>query len=115
MPHELKQAHLENKISWSITLELNKLKDKNARQALLDEILNQETVSFRWVQQMVSTLKQQLTQANQERSISLGKWLRTSVQKVNAIESRLNADQRQQLEAHLQALDALLANLNSSF
>ena len=115
LPHELKQAHLENKISWSITLELNKLKDKNARQALLDKILNQETVSFRWVQEMVSTLKRQLTQANQERSISLGKWLRTSAQKVNAIESRLNTDQRQQLEAYLQALDELLANLNSSF
>ena len=113
LPHELKQAHLENKISWSITLELNKLKDENARQALLDEILNQETVSFRWVQQIVSTLKRQLTQANQERSVSLGKWLKTSAQKVNAIESRLNADQRKQLETHLQALDELLENLST--
>ena len=114
LPHELKQAHLENKISWSVTLELSKLKDEKTRQALLGEILNQEAVSFRWVQQKVSILKQQLPQTSKGRSVSLVKWLRTSAQKVNVIESRLNADQRQQLKVHLQALDELLENSTSS-
>ena len=112
LPHELKQAHLENKLSWSVTLELNKIKDESARQTLLNEILKGDPVSFRWVQQKVRALKAQTSKLGQDKpqSVSLGKRLSASAKRLDLIESKLSSAQRTRLEAILRELDELLPN-----
>ncbi|MBT9314081.1 ParB/RepB/Spo0J family partition protein [Leptothoe spongobia] len=105
---ELIQAHLKGQISWSVALELHKLKDAIARQTLLNEILNRESASFRWVQQQVKELRAQLTEPGQQTPVSFGKRIRAVAKQVKEVESQLNVTQRQQLETILQKLDDFL-------
>ena len=113
LPEELIQAHLKNQISWSVALELNKLKDKTVRQTLLDEILDRESTSVRWVQQRVKALKTELLSAPDQQSVvPLGKRLRAVAKRVNQVEPKLTTDQRQQLEIILRSLDELLKASN---
>lgn len=106
LPDELIQAHLSNQISWSVALELHKLKDATVRQSLLNEILSRESASYRWVQHRVKGLRSETIETSKQPS--LGQRLKTVAKQVNAVESRLSVDQQQQLEMLLKQLDELL-------
>ena len=108
LPKELIDAHLKGQISWSVALELQKLKDAAVRQTLLDEILNRESASFRWVQKRVKALKTELSEPVKKAPASLGKRLKAVAKQVNQIEANLSEDQRRQLEAILGTLDDFL-------
>ncbi|MFG6107212.1 ParB/RepB/Spo0J family partition protein [Leptothoe sp. EHU-05/26/07-4] len=110
LPNELIQAHLKGQISWSIALEMHKLKDTTVRQALLEEILNRESTSFRWVQQRVKALRAEVSEPIKQASVSLGHQLKVVAQQINKVEQQLNQDQRHQLETILQTLDDFLKN-----
>ena len=110
LPNELIQAHLKGQISWSIALEMHKLKDATVRQALLKEILTRESTSFRWVQQRVKVLKAEAPEPTKQPSVSLGRQLKFVAQQINKVEQQFNQEQRHQLETILQTLDEFLRN-----
>ena len=91
-PSELIQAHLQNQLSWSVTLELNKLKDETLRKTLLNEILARESSPLRWVQQRVKALKATSSKSTKKPSVSIGKRLKAVAKQVNKVESQLSIE-----------------------
>ncbi|NEQ50413.1 MAG: hypothetical protein F6K11_09815 [Leptolyngbya sp. SIO3F4] len=112
LPNELIQAHLKGQISWSVALELHKLKDANVRQTLLNEIFSRESAPFRWVQQRVKVLKATVSEPARKTKASLSKQLNVIAKRINNTEPRLSQKQRQQIEEILQTLENVLENTN---
>lgn len=108
LPKELKSAHLEGKISYSATMELNKVKDEEKRALLLEEAVT-EALTFREVQERV-----QAVTAKPEKTTS--KAVTAVVNEFQATAKRIKADahllrntkKRERLQELLAEIGALL-------
>jgi ParB family chromosome partitioning protein len=105
LPEDLKQAHLEQNLSYSVALELNKVKDVDERQALLEEALDQK-LSFREVKEKVRGVRQPKQVAKEP---TLVQQLEATVRRVKQSQHLLEKGQkRKQLEKLLNELESLL-------
>lgn len=106
LPEDLKQAHLEHNLSYSVALELNKIKDESVRQALLEEVLAQN-LSFRDVKEKVRDLKQ--SSPDEVPEPTLIDRLEATVKRAKQSQKLLTkAQKRKRLEKLLHDLEALL-------
>jgi ParB family chromosome partitioning protein len=109
LPQELKDAHLKEGLAYSCALELNKVKDKEARKVLLEEALKAK-LSFRDIKQRVKALS--LAKAGEppsETGPSIIEQLEVSVKRAKKAKHLFaTAQKRKQLERILRDLEALL-------
>ena len=110
LPEDVKQAHLEGKVSSSLALEIGKLVNDEDRTTLLEDAIDQD-LSAREVKQRVKTLRDSSQSSESQAGDTLKNELTQSFNKLKQRETwkKLNAKQRKKLERVKTLLNEILA------
>jgi len=110
LPEELKRAHLERDLPYSSALELNKVKDKQERETLLEEIITKK-LSFRDIRERVRELTANQKGKVETEVITLVQRLEATVKRARKVEHLLEKTQKKKrLQRLLGELEELLSD-----
>ena len=113
LPNDVKRAHLEGKLSWSATLEIQKIKNEEERENLLQEVLSGGISSYRDIQTKVKEVKSRLSERNEIFShSSFQERLKLSASKIKKVEKKLDSKKRKRIEKLLLQLEEILSDPN---
>ncbi|MFK8185432.1 MAG: ParB/RepB/Spo0J family partition protein [Phormidesmis sp.] len=109
LPDDLKQAHLNQGLSYSSAIELSKVKDDQERCDLLADVL-QEDLSFRATKERVREVLSPDKKSDQSQSLDIAKRFTVIARQVKKTPSLLGKSQnRKRIEKLLKELESLIS------